>query len=148
MAVNLTGVFLCAKAVLPAMTAQRSGKIINISSVVGKMAYALRAAYAVSKWGVIGLTLTLAKEYGVYNIQVNALCPGPVRGERMRGIIEKRAVELGQSIDEVERTYTSTTLLQRFVEPEDVAAMAAFLASAEGNNITGQAIDVSAGYGI
>lgn len=148
LAVNLTGAFLCAKAVLPVMIAQRSGKIINISSVVGKMAYALRSPYAVSKWGVIGLSHTLAKEYGEHNIQVNAICPGPVRGERMRGIIEKRAQELGQSLEEVERFYTSTTLLKRFVEPENVAAMVAFLASPEGDNITGQAIDVSAGYGV
>lgn len=148
LAVNLTGAFLCARAVLPSMIAQRSGRIINISSVVGKMAYALRSPYAVSKWGLIGLSHTLAKEYGEHNIQVNAICPGPVRGERMRGIIDKRAAELGQTTAEVEKFYTSTTLLKRFVEPEDVAAMVVYLASPAGQNITGQAIDVSAGYGV
>src|SRR5262249_55933723 len=79
LAVNLTGAFLCVRAVLPTMMHQRSGRIINMSSIAGKIAYALRGPYAVSKWGLIGLTLTLAKEVGEYNIQVNAVCPGPVQ---------------------------------------------------------------------
>src|SRR5262245_16140931 len=95
--VNLTGAFLCAKAVLPTMMAQRSGRIISIASIAGKMAYPLRSPYAVSKWGLIGLTLTMAKELGEHNIQVNAICPGPVAGERMQGIIQRRAQELGQT---------------------------------------------------
>src|SRR5208337_5503661 len=109
LAVNLTGALLCCQGVLPGMIARRSGKIVNIASVAGKIAYALRSPYAVSKWGLIGLTLTLAKELGPYNIQVNAVCPGPVEGPRMRGIIEKRAQEIGQSIAEVERFYTDAT---------------------------------------
>ncbi len=148
LAVNLTGAFLCAKAVLPAMMAQRSGKIINIASIAGKMAYALRSPYAVSKWGLIGLTMTLAKEMGPYNIQVNAVCPGPVRGERMQRIITERAAELGQSAAEVERTYLNTMALGRFVEADDVAALVAYLASPAGDNITGQTLDVTAGYGL
>jgi NAD(P)-dependent dehydrogenase (short-subunit alcohol dehydrogenase family) len=148
LAVNLTGAFLCAKAVLPAMMARRGGRIINIASIAGKMAYALRSPYAVSKWGLIGLTLTLAKEVAPYNILVNAICPGPVRGERMQRIIRQRADELGQTAEEVERTYLDTMALKRFVEPEDVAALVAYLASAQGNNITGQTLDVTAGYGL
>jgi NAD(P)-dependent dehydrogenase (short-subunit alcohol dehydrogenase family) len=148
LAVNLTGAFLCARAVLPTMMAQRSGKIINIASIAGKMAYALRSPYAVSKSGLIGLTLTLAKEFGPYNIQVNAVCPGPVAGERMHKIMQQRAAELGQTFEEVERTYLRTTLLGRLVEAKDVAAMVAYLASADGNNITGQTLDVTAGYGL
>ena len=148
MAVNLTGAFLCAKAVAPLMMEQRCGKIINISSIAGKQAYPLRAPYAVSKWGLIGLTLTLAKELGPHNIQVNAVCPGPVEGERMRTIIEKRASELKRSVEEVQRAYLSATVLGRMVREDDVASVAVFLASAEGDNITGQAIDVAAGYGL
>ena len=148
LAVNLTGAMLCSKAVLPDMMARRRGKIINISSVAGKLAYALRSPYAVSKWGLIGLTLTLAKEVAEYNIQVNAVCPGPVRGQRMQRIFQQRAAELRQSVQEVERTYVEATALNRMVEADDVAALVAFLASDESNNITGQAIDVSAGYGL
>jgi NAD(P)-dependent dehydrogenase (short-subunit alcohol dehydrogenase family) len=148
LAVNLTGAMLCCKAVLPDMIARRSGRIINIASIAGKIGYSLRSPYAVSKWGLIGLTLTLAKEVGAYDIQVNAVCPGPVRGERMRGIIATRARELGQTVEEVERTYTEATLLKRLVEAEDVAALVAFLASPAARNITGQALDVTAGYGL
>jgi NAD(P)-dependent dehydrogenase (short-subunit alcohol dehydrogenase family) len=148
LAVNLTGAFLCAKAVLPKMMEQRSGKIINIASVAGRLAYPLRSPYAVSKWGMIGLTRTLAQEAGPYNIQVNAVCPGPVEGERMQRVIAQRAQELGRSVEEVERAYTETTALKRMVREDDVAALVAFLASAGADNITGQAIDVSAGYAL
>jgi NAD(P)-dependent dehydrogenase (short-subunit alcohol dehydrogenase family) len=148
MAINLTGAYLCAKAVLPDMIARRSGKIINISSIAGKVAYALRSPYAVSKWGMIGLTLTLAQEAGPSNIQVNVVCPGPVAGERMRRVIEHRAAELGRPAAEVERIYVEDTALKRMATEEDVAALVAFLASSEADNITGQAIDVSAGHSL
>jgi NAD(P)-dependent dehydrogenase (short-subunit alcohol dehydrogenase family) len=148
LAVNLTGAFLCAKAVLPDMIARRSGKIINISSVAGRMAYALRSPYAVSKWGMIGLTRTLAQELGEHHIQVNAVLPGPIAGERMRQVIERRAQESGQSVEEVERGFVQATALKRMVQPDDVAAMVVFLASDDANNITGQAIEVTAGYAL
>jgi NAD(P)-dependent dehydrogenase (short-subunit alcohol dehydrogenase family) len=148
LAVNLTGAMLCCQAVLPGMIQHRAGKIINISSVAGKMAYALRSAYAASKWGMIGLTLTLAKEAGPYNIQVNAVCPGPVAGERLERVIQQRAQELGQSAQAVERAYVEATALKRMVPPEEVAALVAYLASPETDNITGQAIDISAGHGL
>ena len=148
LAVNLSGAFLCAKAVLPGMLERRSGKIINISSVAGRMAYALRSPYAVSKWGMIGLTRTLAQEVGQYNIQVNAILPGPTAGERMQAVIDQRAQELGRSAAEVERLYVEGTALKRMVDPNHVAAMVVFLASSDGDSITGQAIDVTAGYGL
>ena len=148
LAVNLTGAFLCAKYVAPVMIKQRRGRIINIASIAGKLAYPLRSPYAVSKWGLIGLTLTLAGELGRYDVQVNAVCPGPVDGERMQTVFRRRAEEIGQSIEEVEREYTGTTLLGRLVQTRDIAAMTGFLASDQASNITGQAIDVSAGYGI
>ena len=148
LAVNLTSAFLCAKAVLPAMIERRSGKIINISSVAGRMAYALRAPYAVSKWGMIGLTRTLAQEAGPHNIQVNAVLPGPTSGERMQTVIDQRAKELGQSAAEVEKNYVAATALKRMVDPEHVAATVVFLASTDGDSITVQAIDVTAGVAL
>jgi NAD(P)-dependent dehydrogenase (short-subunit alcohol dehydrogenase family) len=148
LAINLTGAFLCSKAVLPTMIERRSGKIINIASVAGRVAYALRSPYAVSKWGMIGLTLTLAQEAGPANIQVNVICPGPVKGERIERVIQKRAEELGKPAAEIERFYVENTALKRMVPPEDVAALVAFLASAEADNITGQVIDVSAGHSL
>jgi NAD(P)-dependent dehydrogenase (short-subunit alcohol dehydrogenase family) len=148
LAVNLTGAFLCAKAVLPAMMEQRSGRIINISSIAGKIAYALRSPYAVSKWGLIGLTLTLAKEVGQHNIQVNAVCPGPVQGERMQRVISQRAAELNQTAAQVEEVYLQTMVLRRMVTEEEVAALVAYLASPAAAGMTGQAIDIAAGYGL
>jgi NAD(P)-dependent dehydrogenase (short-subunit alcohol dehydrogenase family) len=145
-AVNLTGAFLCAKHALPSMIERQSGRIINITSIAGKLAYALRSPYAVSKWGMIGLTRTLAEEVGRYNITVNAIAPGPVRGPRMEEVISRRAAELQLSIEEVERQYVEQTALKRMVEEEDIAAMAVFLASDEGRNITGEVFVVSGGF--
>jgi NAD(P)-dependent dehydrogenase (short-subunit alcohol dehydrogenase family) len=147
-AVNLTSAFLTARSVLPGMIASASGKIVNISSVAGRMAYALRGPYAVSKWGMIGLTKTLAQECGPHNIQVNAILPGPTAGDRMQAVIDRRAQELGKPAAEVERLYVEGTALKRMVDPEHVGAMTVFLASSDGDSITGQAIDVTAGYAI
>ena len=146
--VNLTGAFLCAKAVIPSMVERRNGQILNIASMAGKTSYALRSPYAVSKWGLIGLTKTLAAELGEFNVQVNAVCPGPVAGDRMNNLFTARAIETGQSADQVRQDYLDTTLMGRLVDPEDVASMVMYLASDAGRNITGQAIEVSAGYAV
>jgi meso-butanediol dehydrogenase / (S,S)-butanediol dehydrogenase / diacetyl reductase len=148
LAVNLTGAFLCARSVIPHMIEQRSGKIINISSIAGKMAYALRSPYAASKWGMLGFSSSLAQELGPHNIQVNAICPGPTAGERMSRVIADRAKELGRSIEEVERLYVEGTALKRMVDPKHVAAAVVFFCSKEGNSITGEALEVSAGYAL
>jgi NAD(P)-dependent dehydrogenase (short-subunit alcohol dehydrogenase family) len=147
-AVNLTGAFLCAKAVLPHMAERRSGKIINISSMAGHKGYPLRGPYAVSKWGMIGLSQTLAAEWGSYNIQVNTISPGPVRGERMDQVIRRRAEQSNRSIEEVTRGYLDKLSLNRFAEPDHIAATAVFLASSESDSITGEVIQVSSGYGL
>lgn len=104
--------------------------------------------YAVSKWGLIRLTLTLAKEVGPYNIQVNAVCPGPVAGERMRRVIADLAAERGRPAEDVGRDYVEATVLKRLVRAEHVTALVTFLASPSSDSITGQAIEVSAGYGL
>ena len=146
LAVNLTGSFLCAKAVLSGMIERRRGKIINISSVAGQKAYPLRSPYAVSKWGLIGFTRTLAQEVGCYDIQVNAVAPGPVRGKRMERVMDQRAKETGAPIGEIEKGYLDALALGRMVEEEDVARMVLFLASKEADNITGQVFNVCSGY--
>jgi len=148
LAINLTGAFLFAKAVIPHMIERRSGRIVNIASIAGKMAYALRSPYSASKWGMIGLSRTLAQELGPHNILVNAICPGPTAGERIQNVIAGRARELGRPIDEVERLYLDGTALKRMVDPDHVAAMVVFLVSPQGSSITGEAIDVTAGYAL
>jgi NAD(P)-dependent dehydrogenase (short-subunit alcohol dehydrogenase family) len=147
-AVNLTGSFLCCKAVLPGMMERKSGTIINVSSVAGQRAYPLRSSYAVSKAGLIALTRTLASEVGPYNVRVNAIAPGPVSGNRMKRVIEERARSTRQSIVEVEQSYLRALALGRMVQEEDVARMALFLASKEGDNITGQVFNVCSGYNL
>ena len=144
--VNLTGAFVCAKAVLPHMMERRSGKIINMASIAGKLAYAMRSPYAASKWGLIGFTKTLAEECGPYNIQVNAVCPGPVKGERIDAVIAARARQFNTSIKDVEREYVAKSCMKRMVTESEVASLVAFLASAEADGITGEAIDITAGY--
>ncbi|PYP89287.1 MAG: hypothetical protein DMF61_03465 [Blastocatellia bacterium AA13] len=145
-AVNLTGAFLCAKHALPHMIEQRSGRVLNITSVAGLIGYNLRSAYAVSKWGMIGFTRTLAIEAGRYDITVNAIAPGPVKGPRMDAVIRLRAESMGKSISEVEEEYLQPIALKRMVDEGDIAATALFLASDDGRNITGETITVSGGY--
>lgn len=145
-AINLTGAFLCAKHVLPYLIEQRSGCILNITSIAGLQAYAYRSPYCASKWGMIGLTQTLAQEGGPYGITANAIAPGPVKGPRIESVIRNRALEMKLPYEEVVKQYVEPTALKRMVEEEDIAAMAVFLASPEGSNITGETLNISAGY--
>ena len=147
LAVNVTGAFLCSKHAVPHMVARRSGRIVNITSIAGLMGYPLRSPYAVSKWGLIALTRTLAGELGEWGITVNAIAPGAVKGERVEGVIKARAAALGRPAADVERElFVDPTALKRMVGPDDVAATAAFLASDDAANITGETISVSAGF--
>jgi len=154
LAVDLTGPFLCSREVLKVMMARaRSvpdkpaarGAIINIGSIAGKISYPQRTPYAAAKWGLIGFTLTLAEEAGPFGIRVNCICPGPVKGELLDGVIEARARMMGAPVEVVRQKFVSLTMLKRMVTHEDVAATALFLASDAARNITGQAIDVSGG---
>jgi NAD(P)-dependent dehydrogenase (short-subunit alcohol dehydrogenase family) len=145
--INLRTPFLLSRAVIPSMIERKSGKIINISSIAGKMAYPLRSPYAASKWGLIGLTLTLAQELGPYNIHVNVICPGPTRTEMIDSAIRARAEAAGVDVNVMFQEYVRATALKRMVLPEEVADLVLFLCSPQSNAITGQAIDVSAGYG-
>jgi NAD(P)-dependent dehydrogenase (short-subunit alcohol dehydrogenase family) len=145
LAVNLTGAMLCAKHAIPHLAA--GGRIINITSIAGQIGYALRASYAASKWGMIGLTRSLAIELGPKDITVNAIAPGSTRGERLTGVIRDRAAALGRTPEEVENEFfVGSNALKRMVEPEEIAATAAFLASEEARNITGETVTVSAGF--
>lgn len=154
LAVNLTGPFLCAREVLRGMISRRKGaaaatragnSILNIGSIAGKISYPQRAPYASAKWGLIGLTMTLAEEAGPYGIRVNCICPGPVEGELINEVIAARAKATGLSPEVVRQKFVALTMLKRMVRPEDVAAIALFLASETAAAITGQAIDVSGG---
>ena len=128
------------------MIEQQSGRIISITSIAGLQAYALRSPYCASKWAMIGFTQTLAEEVGRYNITANAIAPGPIKGERMDRVISARAAQMNASYEDVMRQYVEPTALKRFAEEDDIAAMALFLASDEGRNITGETMNISSGY--
>lgn len=145
--INLRTPFLLSRAVVPSMIERKGGKIVNMSSIAGKMAYPLRTPYAASKWGIIGLTLTLAQELGPYNIHVNAVCPGPTQTEMIESVIRARAQALGTDFETMSKEYVRATALGRMVQPQEVADLVLFLCSPKSNAITGQAIDISAGQG-
>jgi NAD(P)-dependent dehydrogenase (short-subunit alcohol dehydrogenase family) len=146
LAVNLTGAMLCAEYILKDdMIGRKSGSIINISSVSGRFGHANRSPYSVSKWGLIGLTQTLALEVGTYGIRVNCIAPGPVEGERLEWALRGVSRNLGVSYEEVVEKEIARTALGRMVKPEEVAALAVFLASEKSAGITGQTINCSAG---
>ena len=146
MDVNVTGVYLACKAVLPHLLEQGSGRIINIASVAGKIGFPLRSPYAASKWAVIGLTKTLAVEVGSAGILVNAVCPGPIDGPRMDAIIQAKADTIGQPAQQVRDQLERDPLLGRLIPAEHIADMVAFLASDRAASITGQTLDVNAGH--
>ncbi|MGE3831743.1 MAG: SDR family oxidoreductase [Parvibaculaceae bacterium] len=140
--VCLTGQFLCAHFAVPLIRKAGGGAIVNMSSAAGRFGYAFRTPYSSAKWGVIGLTQSLAKEVGPDNIRVNAVLPGIVDGPRMQGVIRARAEQVGISYDEMEERYLEKVSLRRMVSQDDVANTVLFLLSPAGKNISGQSLGV------
>jgi NAD(P)-dependent dehydrogenase (short-subunit alcohol dehydrogenase family) len=136
-ATNLTGAFLCAQAVGKVMIKQKSGKIINMTSVGGKVALPRLVAYCASKAGIISLTQVLAAEWAQHNILVNAIGPSYVETEFTAGLRGNERI-----YDELK----NKNLLKRFARPEEVVGAAIFLASDESNYITGQTLFVDGGW--
>ncbi|MGF1445799.1 MAG: SDR family oxidoreductase [Pikeienuella sp.] len=141
-AVNLEGAFLAAKHAAPMMRSQGVGAMVFTSSTAGLFGYPNRAPYAAAKWGVIGLMKTLAMELGPHGVRVNALAPGAVEGPRMEGVLARQAALLGTTRDALYEGYASGSSMRCWVRPEDVAAMAVFLASPAGARISGQVIAI------
>lgn len=145
---NVGGLFLPIKHVLPGMIARRSGKIVNIAGAAGLRGYKNRAAYSASKWGIRGLTRTVALEVGKHNINVNTVCPGIVRSPRLEKLCREKARVRGWTYEQVEEEYLRDMALHRFTEPEDVANAVLFLASDDARNITGQDLVVDGGWDV
>jgi NAD(P)-dependent dehydrogenase (short-subunit alcohol dehydrogenase family) len=142
MAVNIDSHFLLTRLVIPSMKAQRQGVIVNISSTAGLYGYGMRAPYATSKWAVIGFTKSLAIELGPFGVRANAIAPGSVVGDRMSRVIAAEASARGVSADAVEREYTQSQSIPRFVRPSEIADVCAFLASPAASMVNGQVIAV------
>lgn len=132
--INLKGAFLCTKAVIRPMMKQRSGKIINVASVIGRMGNAGQANYAASKAGLIGLTRSTAKEVASRNIQVNAVAPGFIQTE-MTHVLDQEVID----------NYLKSIPANRAGSPEDVANVIHFLASPASDYVTGQVINIDGG---
>lgn len=143
---NVRGIFLPNKAVMPAMIAQRSGKIVNIGGTYGMRGRGSRGAYSASKWAMRGLTRSLALEAGEYNINVNAVMPGSVWGPRLERVLHARAERFGVTYDEMKATYEGELALRRIPEADDIANAVVFLASDMARNITGQELVVDGGW--
>jgi NAD(P)-dependent dehydrogenase (short-subunit alcohol dehydrogenase family) len=147
--VNLNAGFYCIKAFLPDMLARDAGRIITISSMSGKVPAAMNSDYAASKHGVIGLTKAVALELGILRkngITANAICPGPVETPMMDQITEQM-LELSKMSrkDYMETFVVSKNIQHRMLKPEEIAYMAAYLASDQAAGVTGQAINVCGG---
>ena len=138
----LTGQFLCARQAIPLIKAAGGGSIVNMASAAAKHGYAYRTPYSAAKFGVIGLTQSLAKELGPDNIRVNAVLPGIVEGPRMEKVIRDRAEATGVSYDAMQDEYLKNISMRRMVSPDDVAATVAFLISDAGANLSGQSLAV------
>ncbi|MDF0725220.1 3-oxoacyl-[acyl-carrier-protein] reductase [Cytobacillus sp. S13-E01] len=132
--INLKGVFNCTKAVTRQMMKQRSGRIINIASIVGVSGNPGQANYVAAKAGVIGLTKTTAKELATRNINVNAIAPGFITTDMTDKLAEEVKVEMLKQIP-----------LAKFGEPKDIANVVLFLASEQSNYMTGQTLHVDGG---
>jgi NAD(P)-dependent dehydrogenase (short-subunit alcohol dehydrogenase family) len=138
--VNLNGMFYCIKNVAPLMKAQKSGCIVNISTASAKVALPMRSPYVASKVGVLGLTHTVAREYGPFGIRCNAILPGLIDNERGRNILANHAKEKGIAFEEAEQDFLEFISLRAWIDPAEVGDLAVFLASPAGRHITGQNI--------
>jgi NAD(P)-dependent dehydrogenase (short-subunit alcohol dehydrogenase family) len=140
--VNVEGVFIATRAVLPQMIARRSGSVINLASWAGKTGNAYFAGYSATKFAVIGLTQALAREMAPHSVRVNAICPGIVVDTSMRSSIEAQQRHYGLP-ETAERE--KSIPIGRVSVPDDVARIAAFLASDESAYMTGESINLSGG---
>ena len=140
--VNLNGMFRCIKWAVPAMKAQGSGAIINISSASTRVGMPLRTSYITTKCAVDGMTMNLARELGPAGIRCNAILPGIIDNPRGRRLITHLAKERGQTAEEAHERYVSFISTRSLISCEEVADAAFFLAQDSARNITGQLIGV------
>jgi len=138
--VNLLGAYYCCRHAIPLLDMAAGGSIVNLSSSAGLYGPPNRTPYVSSKWGLIGLTKSLAAELGERNIRVNAICPGSVEGERIDRIIAAEADLRDVDENTVKEEFVDSSSMKVFIAKEDVAALVIFLCSEQGRYISGQAI--------
>ena len=140
--VNVNSHFYFNKLAIPLLKRTRSASIINISSGAGIMGFPLRSPYAASKWAIVGMTKTLAMELGKYKIRVNAICPGTIKGDRMKRVIRDKAKFTKVSAKRIESDFVSMASMKSWINEEDIGNMCAHLISEEANKVSGQVIAV------
>jgi NAD(P)-dependent dehydrogenase (short-subunit alcohol dehydrogenase family) len=143
--INLNGAFYFAKHCARHMIEKRAGCMINISSMAGRLGFALRTPYAASKWGMIGLNHSLAEEMGQYGIRVNAVLPGATEGERITNVMRAQGDTRGIPFEKVQQAFLKKIPLGRMPTESDTADAVLFLASDAARSITGQALQVDGG---
>jgi NAD(P)-dependent dehydrogenase (short-subunit alcohol dehydrogenase family) len=143
--INIKGLFYTIKLVSEVMTEKRNGKIINISSLAGKVGYPLLSAYSASKFAVVGLTQSAASELAAYDIQVNAVCPGLMETGFSEDVFEDMSRYSALSPDEIKSSIMSRVPAGRGAELSEVCNTVMFLASEEAGYITGEAINLTGG---
>ena len=143
--VNLTGTFNCMQAVLPSMLMHKWGRIVNVASTAGLTGYPYVSAYCAAKHGVIGLTRSVALEVAAKGITVNAVCPGYTETDIVADAVSKIQQKTGRSEQEARAQLASRNPQGRFVQPEDVALVVAWLCQHGAESINGQSIPVDGG---
>jgi NAD(P)-dependent dehydrogenase (short-subunit alcohol dehydrogenase family) len=145
LALNLSSVYYVTKAFVPTMIEQRSGRVISVASIAGKVGGKYIAAYTAAKHGVVGLTRALAVELNPYAITVNAICPGYVDTPMTDASVANMVARTGMSAEEARQALERMSPQRRLIEPGEVASVAVFLALDASKGITGQAINVDGG---
>jgi len=142
LAVNLTGTYNCMRAIAPGMFERRHGRIINIASTAARVGFPYTAAYVASKHGVLGLTRAVALEAENRGVTVNAICPGWIDTEMTDRAVQRIAERTGRAVAEARQMLERMNPRQRLITPDEVAAVAAYLASPEAASVNGQDVDI------
>ena len=140
--VDVNSHFYFTKKAIPLIKKSKNGSIINISSTAGILGFPLRSPYAASKWAIIGITKTLAMELGKFNIRVNAVCPGTIKGDRMKRVIKDKAKFTKVSKKIIEKDFISMSSMKKWILEEDIGKMCSFLISDDSSKVSGQVISV------
>ena len=140
--VDVNSHFYFTKQAIPLIKRSKNGSIVNISSTAGILGFPLRSPYAASKWAIVGITKTLAMELGKFNIRVNAVCPGTIKGDRMKRVIKDKAKFTKISPKVIEKDFISMSSMKQWILEEDIGKMCSFLISDDSMRVSGQVISV------